>query len=148
MGDFSVRNPNQGPVLMADALLRAAGGNVVSLLVAPGVPDSSDAAQLGLNAPNFQQMTLSPALFRQVRAAMNEGQLPRYELLISASAVAQQVSALQLTSADALFDSAAGVMVDGAQFVIESRAVSEVLGQVYLYRFLLREAHALKQTVA
>jgi hypothetical protein len=76
---------------------------------------------------------------------MQEGQLPQYELLISASAVQKQVSALQFTSADALFDTAAGVEINGAQFLIESRAVSEALGQVYLYRLLLRESHALLQ---
>ncbi|HZU10908.1 MAG TPA: hypothetical protein VFA02_13475 [Pseudacidobacterium sp.] len=147
MSDLSVRNPNQSPALMADVLLRAAGGTTVSLLVAPATPDSSDASQIGVNAPNFQQMTLSPAIFRQVRAAMSEGQLPKYELLLSASAVQQQVGALQLTSADALFDSAAGVLINDAQYVIESRSVSEALGQVYLYHLLLRESHSLKQTL-
>jgi hypothetical protein len=148
MSDLSVRNPNQSLLLMADALLRAAGGAVVSLLVAPATGDSSDAGQVGSNAPNFQQMALSPAIFRQARAAMGEGQLPKYELLVSASAVQQQVSALQLTSADALFDSAAGVMVNGAQYVIEARSASEALGQVYLYRLLLRESRALKQSIS
>jgi hypothetical protein len=132
---------------MADALLRASGGTVATLLVAPATGDSSDAGQVGVNAPNFQQMPLSPAIFRRVRATMQEGQLSQYELLVSASAVLQQVSALQLVSADALFDSAAGVLIQGAQFVIESRSVSEALGQVYLYRLLLRESHALEQPI-
>jgi hypothetical protein len=130
---------------MADALLRAGGGMTASLLVAPATGDNNDAGQLGMNAPDFQQMPLSPVIFRRVRATMQEGQLSQYELLISASAVEEQVSTLQLTSADALFDSAAGVVVQGAQFVIESRSVSEALGRVYLYRLLLREAHALQQ---
>ncbi|HEX3438060.1 MAG TPA: hypothetical protein VHT24_14930 [Pseudacidobacterium sp.] len=143
--DLSVRNPNQNPLLLADALLRSAGGMVVTIFVAPATGDSTDAGQVGVNAPNFQQLPLSPAILRKVRIAMQEGQLSQYELLISASAVQQQVSALQLTSADALFDTAAGVEVNGAQFVIESRSVSEALGQVYLYRLLLRESHALHQ---
>lgn len=130
---------------MADALLRAGGGMAVSLLVAPATGDSSDAGQLGINAPNFQQLSLSPAIFRKVRATMQEGQLALYELLISASAVQEQVSALQLTSADALFDTVAGVEINGGQFLIESRSVSESLGQVYLYRLLLREGHGLLQ---
>ncbi|MCL6463275.1 MAG: hypothetical protein K6T49_02015 [Acidobacterium ailaaui] len=146
MSDLSVRNPNFSPLLMADSLLRAAGGMSVSLLVAPATGDSSDPGQLGVDPPNFQQLALSPAIFRQVRAAMSEGQLPKYELLVSASAIQQQVGALQLTSADALFDSSAGVLVNGAPYLIESRSVSEALGEVYLYRLLLRESHALKQT--
>jgi hypothetical protein len=145
--DLSVRNPNNSPLLMADALLRAGGGMAVSLLVAPLTSDGTDAGQVGVNAPNFQQLSLSPAIFRKIRVAMQEDQLSQYELLISASAVQEQVSALQLTSADALFDTAAGVEINGAQFLIESRSVSESLGQVYLYRLLLREAHALQQTV-
>jgi hypothetical protein len=133
---------------MADALLRAGGGMAVSLLTTPAVGDNSDAGQLGINSPNFQQLSLSPAIFRKARATMQKGQLAQYELLVSASAVQQQVSALQLTSADALFDMAAGVEISGAQFLIESRSVSESLGQIYLYRLLLREAHALLQPVS
>ncbi len=145
--DLSVRNPSNSPLLMADALLRAGGGMAISLLVAPAAGDSSDAGQVGIHAPNFQRLSLSPAILRKVRATMQEVQLSQYELLISASAVQQQVSVLQLTSADALFDTAAGVEINGAQFLIESRATSESLGQVYLYRLLLREAHALLQPV-
>jgi hypothetical protein len=146
--DLSVRNPNNSPLQMADTLLRAAGGMAVSLLVAPATDDSSDAGQLGINAPNFQQLALSPAIFRKIRVAMQEGQLAQYELLLSATAVQQQVNALQLTSADALFDTTAGVEINGAQFLIESRSVSESLGQIYLYRLLLRESHALLQFVS
>jgi len=132
---------------MADALLRAGGGTTATLLVAPATGDSSDAGQVGVNAPNFQLMPLSPVMFRKTRATMTEGQLPLYELLVSASAVEQQVSALQLSSADALFDTAAGVEVKGEQFVIESRSVSEAFGQTYLYRLLLRESHLLQPPV-
>lgn len=132
---------------MADALLRAGGGIAVSLFVAPATVDSSDAGQVGIDIPNFQQLSLSPAIFRRVRATMQEGQQARYELLISASAVQQQVSTLQLTSADALFDTAAGIEINGAQFLVESRSVSQSLGQVYLYRLLLRESHSLLQPV-
>ncbi|QNI31613.1 hypothetical protein H7849_21505 [Alloacidobacterium dinghuense] len=145
--DLSVRNPNSSALLMADALLRAGGGIAVSLFVAPATVDSSDAGQVGIDIPNFQQLSLSPAIFRRVRATMQEGQQARYELLISASAVQQQVSTLQLTSADALFDTAAGIEINGAQFLVESRSVSQSLGQVYLYRLLLRESHSLLQPV-
>jgi hypothetical protein len=145
--DLSVRNPSQSPQQMADALLRASGGATVFLLVAPATGDSSDAGQVGVNAPNFQQMPLSPTVFRKVRSVLQEGQLPQYELLVSASAVQEQAGTLQMASGDALFDAAAGVLINGSQFVIESRSVSEALGQVYLYRILLRETHALLQPI-
>lgn len=130
---------------MADALLRAGGGMTIFLLVAPVTADSSDAGQLGIHTPDFQRLPLSPAVFRKVRAAMQENQPAQYELLVSASAVQQQVSASQLTGADALFDTAGGVEVNDAQFLIESRSVSESLDLVYMYRLLLREERALKQ---
>ena len=125
---------------MTDALLRATSASVASLLVPPAAGDSTDAGQLGINAPQFQQLPLSPAVFRRTRATMTEGQEPKYELLISASAVQQQVSTLQLDSADALFLMSDGVLVGGALFRIEGWSSSEVLGEACLYRLLLRGA--------
>ena len=135
------------PSRLADSLLRAAGGASASLLMPPLTGDATDAGQVGVNTPGFQQLPLSPAIFRRVRATMQEGQQDSYELLISASAVEQQVSTLQLSSADALFRMAAGVLVDGTLFLTEAVSVSESLGQVYLYRLLLREAQAQLQTL-
>jgi len=71
---------------------------------------------------------------------VQEGQESKYELLLSATAVQQQVSQLQLTSADGLFLMAAGVVVSGALFQIEGWSSSQSLGQAYLYRLLLRVA--------
>ncbi len=64
----------------------------------------------------------------------------RYELLVSASAIAQQVSALQLNSADALFDMVAMVQVAGLVLVVEEWACSAMLGAPLVYRMLLRVA--------
>jgi hypothetical protein len=71
---------------------------------------------------------------------MTEGEKPKYELLISASVVQQQVSTMQIASADGLFSMAAGVMLGGSLFQIENWSNSEVLGQVCLYRLQLRGA--------
>ena len=71
---------------------------------------------------------------------MTEGQEATYELLVSASAVQQQVTALQLNSADALFQMAAGVLVSGGLLQIEAWSSSQSLGQAFLYRLLLRAA--------
>jgi hypothetical protein len=102
--------------------------------------DSTDAGQLGLNAPGFLSLPLSPVVFRKARVSMGDGKLPNYELLISADAVAVQVSQLQLSSAQTLFTMASGVVVAGKLFLIEAVSVSESQGQVYLYRLLLQEA--------
>jgi hypothetical protein len=125
---------------MADALLRATAGSVATLLVPAAIGDSADAGQLGIDAPQFQQLPLAPAVFRRTRAVMTEGEEPKYELLVSASAVQAQVGTLQLTSADALFLMAGGVLVGGGLFQIESWSSSELLGQSCLYRLQLRGA--------
>ena len=140
--DLSTQNPTSYSQQMATALLRANGGTTAQLLMPPATGDTSDAGQLGIEPPNFQSLALSPAVFRKVRATMKEGNATRYELLIAGAAVQAAVGNLQLNSADALFAMAAGVVVGGKLFVIESHAVSESLGEPYLYRLLLRESTA------
>jgi hypothetical protein len=124
---------------LADALLRGAGGCAASLCLPSVTGDATDAAQLGLSAPAYQDLALSPAAFRTVRSRLQEGDAGQYELLVSASAVAAQVDALQLDSADRLFAMAVGVTVGGKLFLFEGFAAPEALGRVYLYRLLLRE---------
>ncbi len=127
---------------MADVLMRATGGSSAVLLVPPAQGDQTDAGQLGINAPGFQALSISPVIFRRTRPVMQEGQPAKYELIVSASAVAQQVSLLQLSSADALFSLVAGVTVSGLSLVLEEWASSASLGEPLLYRLLLRAAEA------
>jgi hypothetical protein len=138
--DLSTQNPTSYALQMATALLRANGGTSAQLLMPPATGDTTDAGQLGINAPNFQSLTLSPVVFRKLRATMAEGNATKYELLIAAAAVQAAVGDLQLNSADTLFAMAAGVVVGGKLFVVEAKAVSENLGEVYMYRLLLRES--------
>lgn len=125
---------------VATALLRASGGTTACLQMPPLQGDSSNGGQLGLNTPGFLSLPLAPVVFRKARVAMQDGQLPKYELLISADAVAAQVTQLQLNSAQALFAMASGVVVAGKLFLIEATSTSESQGQAYLYRLLLQEA--------
>jgi len=122
------------------AVLRAGGGTTALLQMPPLQGDAADGGQIGLDAPGFLSLPLSPALFRKMRASMTEGQLPKYELLISADAVAAQVTELSLSSAEALFAQAAGVAVAGKLFLIEAVSASEHQGSACLYRLLLQEA--------
>jgi hypothetical protein len=142
MGDLSTQNPNSYAQQMATALLRANGGTTANLLMPPATADATDAGQLGIDAANYQSLALSPAAFRRVRATMLEGDAAKYELLIAAAAVQAALTSLDLASADALFDTAAGVVVAGKLFIIESHAVSENLGEAYMYRLVLRESTA------
>ena len=138
--DTNLRKAHAGPARIADTLLRTTAGAYATLLMPPAVGDTTDAAQLGLNAANFQALPLAPVVFRKVRATLAEGEQPKYELLIGASAVLEQAGNVSLNSADSLFQTAAAVVVAGETFQIESWAASESLGTAYLYRLLLRVA--------
>ena len=88
----------------------------------------------------YQDLVLSPAVFRRVRATLADGQEGAWELLLSASSVMKQVSAMQMQSAEILFEQALGVMVGERSFVLRTVSSSEAFGQVYMYRLLLRES--------
>ncbi len=139
-GDLSIRNPSGTPLRVADALLRSLGGGSVSIRLPSGNTDASDAAQIGLTGPSFQDLPLSPSIFRRARVVMKEGEASKFEMLVSASAIEHQVGALNLASADSLFQMALGMSVGDKFFLIEAVSSPEVFGQVYLYRILLREA--------
>ncbi len=137
--DVSVRNSTEAARRAADALLRSLGGTTVKLRL-PSQPCISDLDQLGMAAGAYQDLVLSPAVFRRVRATLGEGQVGAWELLLSASSVMKQVSAMQMQSAEILFEQALGVMVGERSFVLRTVSSSEIFGQVYMYRLLLRES--------
>jgi hypothetical protein len=140
MADLSIQDPSGLAQRVATALLRAAGGTTASLQMPPLQGDATDAGQLGLDAPGFLSLPLSPVAFRKARVAMQDGQLPKYELLVSADAVNAQVTQQKLASAEALFAMAAGVQIAGKLFLIEAVSSSVIQGEPYLYRLLLRES--------
>ncbi len=61
-----------------------------------------------------------------------------YELLVSATAIEEQVSLRQLNSADALFSLVAEVGVAGLSLTVQTWSSSVSLGEGLLYRLLLR----------
>jgi hypothetical protein len=139
MSDTAPRNPMGAPRMLADALLRSAGGATALLRVARANADSS-MSEVGLVATAFGEVAISPVLMRKLRPASQGGQETKWELLVSASSIEQQVNALDLPSAQSLFAMAVAVTVAGQDYLIESVASNEAFGQVYLYRLLLREA--------
>jgi hypothetical protein len=139
MADLSTQNPCGLAQRVATALLRAGGGTTACLQMPPLQGDATNAGQIGLDPPGFLSLPLAPVVFRKARVAMQDGQLPKYELLISADAVCAQVSAMQFSSAQALFLQACGVVVAGHLYLIEAVSTSESQGQPYLYRLLLQE---------
>jgi hypothetical protein len=140
MADLSTQIPCDAARRAAAALLRANGGTTACLQMPPLPADSSNTGQIGLDAPAYVSLPLSPVVFRKSRVNLEDNQLPKYELLVSADAVAAQVSQLQLSSAQCLFTMAGGVVVAGKLFHIMAFSASETQGEAYLYRLLLQEA--------
>ncbi len=125
--------------MLADALLRSVAGTT-ALLRVTGANTESGMSEVGLVATTFAEVPVSPALMRKLRPSWQEGGESKWELLISATSVQQQVNALDLPSAQSLFSMTLAVTVAGQDYLIASVGSSEAFGQVYLYRLLLREA--------
>jgi len=125
--------------MLADALLRSVAGTS-ALLRVTGSNAGTNMSELGLVATAFADIVVSPVVMRKLRPTWQESGQPKWELLVSATGVQQQVSALDLASAQSLFAMTLAVTVAGQDYLIESIASNEAFGQVYLYRLLLREA--------
>lgn len=125
--------------MLADALLRSVGGAVAQLRVT-NVSSDGSMSEVGLVATAFVDVVVSPVVMRKLRPTWQEGGESNWELLVSATSVEAQLSALSLDSAQSLFGMTLAVTVAGQDYLIESVASNEAFGQVYLYRLLLREA--------
>jgi hypothetical protein len=139
MSDRAPRNPVGAPQMLADALLRSLTGTT-ALLRVTGVNADTNMSELGLVATTFADVVISPVVMRKLRPTWKEAAESKWELLVSATGVQQQVSALDLSSAQSLFAMTLAVTVGGQDYLIESIAANEAFGQVYLYRLLLRES--------
>jgi hypothetical protein len=139
MSDTASRNPTFAAQMLADALLRTVAGATATLRVS-ATNANSDQSQLGLVATSFAEVTVSPVVIRKLRPSWDEGGESKWELLVSATGVESQVNALDLASAESLFQMTLAVTVGGQDYLIESVAANEALGQVYVYRLLVREA--------
>jgi hypothetical protein len=139
MSDTAPRNPTGAPQMLADALLRSVTGTTALFRVTGANTDTAQ-SEVGLVATTFAEVPVSPALMRKLRPTWQEGGEPKWELLVSATSVEQQVSAMSLDSAQSLFSMTLAVTVACQDYLIESVAANEAFGRVYLYRLLLRQA--------
>lgn len=139
MSDTAPRNPRGAPQMLADALLRNAAGATALLRVTTASADTG-MSEVGLVATAFAEVPVSPVVMRRLAPSWQQDGQPKWELLVSATGVEQQVNALDLQSAQALFAMTLAVTVGGQDYLIESIASNEAFGQVYLYRLLLRQA--------
>jgi hypothetical protein len=126
-----LRISSQSAARAADALLRTAGRAVLLRLPAPAIAGDS-AEQLGLVAPEFQDVELAPVVVQRGKTAGTQ------ELLVSATAVSRIVGSLGYSAAKVLFAGAYGVVLDGVVLQILSVTESEVNGMTYLYRLTLQ----------
>ena len=125
--------------MLADALLRSVGGATAQLRVTAAITDTS-MLEVGLVATTFAEIAVSPVLMRKLRPSWQENGQSKWELMLSATSIEQQVNALDLSSAQSLFNMTLAVTVAGQDYLIESVACNEAFGRAYLYRLLLREA--------
>lgn len=139
MSDTSPRNPVSAPQLLADALLRSVTG-ASALLRVTGATTDTNQSEVGLVPAAFAEVVVGPVVLRKLRPSWQEGGQSKWELLVSATSITAQVSALDLPSAQSLFAMTLAVTVAGQDYLIESIAANEAFGQVYLYRLMLREA--------
>jgi len=139
MSDTSSWNPTAASQMLADALLRSVGGATAQLVVTNTSSDGGQ-SEIGIVATPFADVNVSPVLMRKLRPMWQEGGQSKWELLVSATSIEQQLAALDLPSAQSLFGMTLNVIVAGQSYLIESIGANEAFGQVYLYRLLLREA--------
>lgn len=126
--------------MLADALLRSMTGTS-ALLRVTGASADSNMSELGLVTTSFAEVVISPVVLRKLRPDWQAGSESKWELIVSASSVEQQVNELELSSAQSLFSMTLAVTVGEQDYLVESVSSNEAFGQVYLYRLLLREAH-------
>lgn len=94
----------------AETTIRASGGFPV-LLRLPGLAASgNDGEQLGLSTPAFQDEPVGPAVWRKVGIDT--------ALVLGAGAIVALMGTQGFDSAESLFESAAGVVVDGVFYTI------------------------------
>ena len=140
MADLSVRNTNNSAQCAADAVLRATGAGTAVFLVSAEQGDASDAGQLGLHTPSLQSLVIGPVMLQRVAKVIQENQRAKYELLISARAMAQQLTVLQLSSVEALLQMTVEIQISGLTLLLEAWSCSVNLGEPVYYRLAVRAA--------
>ena len=116
----------------ADALLKALGGETVSLLL-PATAMAGDAAgQLGLVDPGVQEIVISPAILRELTTG-TLGPRRRIEFTLPASVIAAQLPALGMATGEDLFNAVIGLNYGQDLFHIETVVPESFGGTVCFY---------------
>src|ERR1700691_1822093 len=118
MSDTVPRNPSGAPQMLADALLRSLAGTA-ALLRVTGTNTDTSVSEVGLVADTVADISVSPVVMRKLRPSWQEAGESKWELIVSATSVGQQVNALDLESAQALFAMTLAVNVAAQDYLIE-----------------------------
>lgn len=115
-----------------------AGGDAVVLRM-PAVPvGDSDAEELGLGSPEFQEVMLSPALVRLISRLGAVQSQSLVLVLVAASAVETALGVDGAAAVEAALRSASFVQVGDRMMLLERVERRAVFGRAYLYRLLLK----------
>ena len=121
-----------------DSLLRAFGSAAVALRF-PGLPSGSPTgAQLGLAAIATEDVAISPAVVRPKGQATTANS-QQYELLLSATAIADIRDQRGFASDAALFNAALGAVINGALLRITSFSTEMIGSTPVLHRLVVSE---------
>lgn len=121
----------EGFLRAADALLRALGGETVSLLLPVTAMTPDAAGQLGLVDPGVQEVVICPVVMRELTTGKN-GPRRRVEFTLPASAIEQQLPALGMGTGNDLFNVAIGMNYGTHLFHIEA-VVPESFGGIVCF---------------
>lgn len=125
-------------VRAADSMLRALGGAEVSILFPATEMPNDPSAQLGLVDPGVEEVKFGPVVVR-ILTTSSTGPRRRLEFLMSGTSVAAELSSRNVTTAEALFSNALGLLYCGDLFHIEDIVTEYFAGAAYLYRVLAVE---------
>ena len=121
-----------GLLRMANALVKALGGESVSVLLPATAMTADSAGQLGLVDPGVQEVILSPAVSRELSTG-NVGPRRRVEFTVAASAVERALPELGMGSADDFFRAALAIKYGGDLFHLEKVVPESFGGAAYFY---------------
>ena len=121
---------DEGALRLAQAALRTNGGCEVVLRLPGLAVNGSDAEQLGLATPQFQDVPIGPATWRKLGGNTS--------LLVGAARVAELVGSQGYASAKNLFEAAVGIVADDVLYRIGSCEPLVVSGRACAYRVAVK----------
>ncbi|HLI77006.1 MAG TPA: hypothetical protein VKV02_08675 [Acidobacteriaceae bacterium] len=124
-------NCDEGALRAAATALRASGGFQVDLRLPGEAVSGNPAEELGLTAPQFQDVPLGLAVWRKVGNTAG--------LLLDAASVSSLLGSGAYGSAEVLFQTSVGVVVGGVLYAITKSEPLTVAGLPCAYRLSVQE---------